>query len=116
MTVGVVRGVPAVRVALFPHGVSTSQPRSSRLSTGSGKPWGDVTALAAGTVPGGGDVGGGVVGGAGTVVAVVVVVGRVPAARSSGTRAEVDPHAARRARAPIATTRLVTAWTYTAVD
>jgi hypothetical protein len=48
-----------------------------------------MTALAAGTVAGG-VVGAVVVGGG----CVVVVVGSVPAARSSGMRADADPHAA----------------------
>jgi hypothetical protein len=61
---------------------------------------------------------GGVVGVVVVVVgAVVVVGGRVPAARCSGIRADVEPHAASMSiAAPTATTRLVTGWTYTAVE
>src|SRR5947208_3525653 len=94
MTVGVVIGAPAARVALLPHGVCTTHPPGPWLSTGKENPWGDMTALAGGSAAAVGGGGGGVVGGGAVVVGASVVVGSVPAARSSGTRGVVEPHAA----------------------
>src|SRR5581483_2096539 len=96
-TVGVAIGVPADSVAWLPHGVSTVQPVGVLRSTGRAKPRGDMTALA------GGSVAGGVVGTGGAVVVVLdVVVGTVPAARSSGMRVDAEPHAVAKSSAATA--------------